>query len=67
MEAVRIYVWRAASICGMFLYVLQCKNLSLKFQGTAANARDVASMVDIIDGAGSEINYWLPLLTIAAY
>jgi hypothetical protein len=27
-------------------------------QGTAANARDVASMVDAIDGAGSEINYW---------
>ena len=31
---------------------------SLLAQGTAANARDVASMADAIDGAGSEINYW---------
>lgn len=29
-----------------------------KFQGTAATARDVASMVDAIDGTGSDINYW---------
>jgi hypothetical protein len=28
------------------------------FKGTAANARDVASMVDAIEGPGSEINYW---------
>jgi len=27
-------------------------------QGTAANARDVASMADAIDGPGAEINYW---------
>jgi hypothetical protein len=31
---------------------------SLLAQGTAANARDVASMADAIDGAGFEINYW---------
>lgn len=29
-----------------------------KFEGTAANARDVASVVDAIDGIGSEINFW---------
>jgi len=42
---------------------------SLLAQGTAANARDVASMVDAIDGAGSEINYWYSLgpLYIASF
>ncbi|KII86940.1 hypothetical protein PLICRDRAFT_274828 [Plicaturopsis crispa FD-325 SS-3] len=39
----------------------RCNTVSgdvLPFVGTAANARDVASMADAIDGAGSEINYW---------
>jgi hypothetical protein len=37
------------------------KSFGLKYnlsEGTAANARDVALMADVIDGVGSEINYW---------
>jgi len=44
----------------MFFQFL-CEGFALEYvlpQGTAANARDVASMVDAIDGVGSEINYW---------
>ncbi|KAF7972928.1 hypothetical protein HWV62_16588 [Athelia sp. TMB] len=34
----------------------------LPYVGTAANARDVARLADVIDGFGSEINYWLFLM-----
>jgi hypothetical protein len=37
------------------------KNERVILQGTASNARDLAAMVDAIDGVGSEINYWYTL------
>jgi hypothetical protein len=42
----------------MFLYVfLKFFGLDVCSKGTAANAHDVASMADAIDGPGAEINY----------